>query len=137
MRPACKASITGATANSAISTPTANSLRPSRSAINGADMRRPAMAACNPSWPTISANNQRPGTASRLDAAGSDTRCVSFDRIVGVEQVAHARVGQRFHALQLGGHDTGALLGLPDRVLRLLQFLLRLGQHLAELLELG
>src|SRR5262245_25453756 len=109
MRPACSASITGATANSDINTPTANSLRPSRNAISGADMRSPAIAACKPSWPAINANNQRPGTASRLDAAGSGTRCVSFDRLVGIEQVAHARVGQRFHALQLGGHHAGAL----------------------------
>src|SRR5688572_960730 len=136
MRPACIASRTGATANSAISTPTVHALRPSRSAISGDDMRKPAIAACRPSWPTISANSTRVGIA-RACEAGSDTRSFSFDRLVGIEQVAHPWVGQRLDALEPRGHHARALLGESDRVLRFLQLLLRLGQHVAELLELG
>jgi hypothetical protein len=63
MRPARIASSTGASANNAINTPTAHSLRPPRSASSGADMRNPAIALCNPSWPMISASSNRPDAA--------------------------------------------------------------------------
>ena len=58
-RPAGSASTIGAAANSASSTPTAHSAWPSRSACSGAAMRTPAMHACRPIWPTISASSVR------------------------------------------------------------------------------
>ena len=75
-RPACIASSTGAAANSASSTPTAQALWPSRSACSGAAMRTPAMAACRPIWPTISASSiaaeaGRGAVAAALQARGA------------------------------------------------------------------
>src|SRR5262245_51359240 len=127
MRPARSASSTGASANSAINTPTAHSLKPPRSASNGADMRRPAIALCNPSWPITRAASRRPDTAAAVGVAGSEPRGVSLRQLVALEQVAHARIGQGLDTLESGRHHARALFGLPDRVLRLLQLLPRLG----------
>src|SRR5262245_46779708 len=131
MRPARIANSTGASANNAISTPTAHSLRPPRNASNGADMRSPAIALCRPSWPTTSASSNRPDTTWAAAAGGSEARGVSFGPLVALEQVAHTRVGQRFDALELARHHACSALGLADRVLRFLELLARLGEHLA------
>ena len=97
-------------------------LWPSRSACSGAAMRRPAMRACRPIWPTISASSAR-------DAAprhGSGDRRSARSSSGAEQQLLRTRFGQRLDAAQLARHRARAHLGGIDRAARLVELLLRL-----------
>src|SRR5436190_19582187 len=130
MRPAGSASAIGASANKAISTPTAHSLWPCLSACSGAAMRTPAMQEWRLICPRIKASSGRENLVTSSPSTSSSCLLV-----VGVfvlqarDQGLHPCVRHRFNRLEAARHRARAALRRVDRVAGLVELLLGLREH--------